>query len=106
MTQVTFITADGKRFDIDGDDGESLMQIATNNLVPGVIGECGGSCACATCHVYVSEEWMDRVPPVADMERDLLTIVAEPQPNSRLSCQIELDPSLAGLVLNVPPDLY
>jgi len=106
VTQVTFITADGKRFDIDGDDGESLMQIATNNLVPGVIGECGGSCACATCHVYVSEEWMDRVPPVADMERDLLTIVAEPQPNSRLSCQIELDPSLAGLVLNVPPDLY
>lgn len=106
MTQVTFITADGKRFDIDGDDGESLMQIATNNLVPGIIGECGGSCACATCHVYVSEEWMDRVPPVADMERDLLTIVAEPQSNSRLSCQIELNLSLAGLVLNVPPDLY
>ena len=106
MTQVTFITANGKRFEIDGEDGESLMQVATNSLVPGIIGECGGSCACATCHVYVPEEWVDCVPPATAMEQDLLTIVAEPRPNSRLSCQIELTPALDGLVLNVPPDSY
>lgn len=81
------------------------MQVATNSLVPGIIGECGGSCACATCHVYIAEEWVDRVPPTTAMEQDLLTIVAEPRPNSRLSCQIELTTALCGLVLNVPPDL-
>ena len=106
MTQVTFITAEGQRYELNGTDGESAMQLATSNLVPGIIGECGGSCACATCHVYVSEEWLDRVPPAAGMERDLLTVVNEPKPNSRLSCQIEVGPSLAGLVLHVPVDTY
>ncbi len=106
MTRVTFITAAGERFDIDVDDGGSIMQIATSNSVPGIIGECGGSCACATCHIYVDEAWMARVPPPSEMERDLLTIVSDPQANSRLSCQIELSPALSGLVLNVPLDTY
>ena len=106
MTHVTFITDAGQRYDLDGTDGESLMQVATNNLVPGIIGECGGSCACATCHVYVSEQWIDRLPAASATERDLLTIVADPKPNSRLSCQIELNPTLDGLVLNVPADAY
>ena len=106
MTQVTFITAEGQRFDLDGNDGESLMQVATSNLVPGIIGECGGSCACATCHVYVSNEWLARVPPPTSLEQDLLTIVTEPKSSSRLSCQIEVAPALAGLVLHVPVDAY
>lgn len=106
MTRVTFITAEGQRFDLDGDDGESLMQLATSNLVPGIIGECGGSCACATCHVYVSDEWLGRVPAPTTMEQDLLTVVTEPRPNSRLSCQIEVAPALTGLVVHVPVDAY
>ena len=106
MTQVSFTTADGQTMELDGADGHTLMHVATAALVPGIIGECGGTCACATCHVYVDAAFLARLPPPSDAELDLLSGVEAPRDNSRLSCQIQLTPALAGLRVEVPAEMY
>ena len=78
------------------------MQAAVNNMVPGIIAECGGSCACATCHVYVDETWQDRLPQALPLEEDLVSVVEERRDNSRLSCQIVVTAKLEGLILHLP----
>jgi ferredoxin, 2Fe-2S len=103
MARITFIAPDGKRYDVDAVNGSTVMENAVRNGVPGIEAECGGACACATCHVYVDPEWIDRLPPKEDMEIDMLDFAYEPDPDrSRLTCQLKVTPALDGLVVQMP----
>jgi 2Fe-2S ferredoxin len=102
MPTLTFIQADGAAQVIDAAPGQSLMQVATGNLVAGIVGECGGSCSCATCHVYIDEPWFARLPPADEMEQAMLEGAVEPGPSSRLSCQIQVSDALDGLIARIP----
>ena len=102
MPKVKFIEHGGAVHTFDTAGGQSLMQIATSNRVPGIIADCGGSCSCATCHVYVDAEWLDRVPAASSAEKEMIDCALHVQDNSRLSCQIELNESLDGIVVRLP----
>ena len=105
MPKVIFIALDGTERAVDATVGESVMSAAVRNGVPGIIGECGGNCSCATCHVYVAEDFSVSVGHVGDMEDDLLDLgVAQRRTTSRLSCQIALTEQLDGLVVHVPEE--
>jgi 2Fe-2S ferredoxin len=106
MATVTYISHDGNSIDVDVPPGTSVMQAAVDNMIDGIVGECGGSCSCATCHCYVDEKWVARVPPVSGMEKDMLECVLEPRPNSRLGCQIVVTESLDGLVIRLPESQF
>lgn len=103
MTKIQFISHDGHTKTIEATNGMSIMDVATKNGVPGIDADCGGACACATCHVYVDTEWLDRVGSPTQTESDMLGFVQEPRPNSRLACQISVTPALDGLVVHTPP---
>jgi 2Fe-2S ferredoxin len=103
MTTITYIQPDGSPRTVDVADGWSLMQGAITHGVDGIVGECGGSCACATCHCYVDEARLGDLPPAADGERAMLeAVAAELRPNSRLACQIKASAALQGLRLTLP----
>ena len=103
MTQITYIEASGQTTTIDLAEGWSLMQGATTHGVDGIIGECGGSCACATCHCYVGEARLGDLPPPSEGELAMLENVAsERRPNSRLACQLKASTALEGLVVHLP----
>ena len=103
MTQITYIEASGQTTTIDLAEGWSLMQGATTHGVDGIIGECGGSCACATCHCYVDEARLGDLPPPSEGELAMLENVAsERRPNSRLACQLKASVALEGLVVHLP----
>ncbi len=103
MTIITYIEPSGAPQEVDVPDGWSLMQGATANGVDGIEGECGGSCACATCHCWVEGEAAALLPAPADNELAMLeNVVAERRPNSRLSCQLKASAALQGLVLRLP----
>src|SRR5580693_10145903 len=100
--RVTFIDIDSETHDVDGAAGESAMRCATEHLVPGIIGECGGAMACATCHGYVADDWACKLPPPGAQEREMLSGCIDMRPNSRLTCQIVLSEALDGLIIEVP----
>lgn len=102
MPHITFVTADGARHEVDAADGATVMESAIKHMVPGIEAECGGACACATCHVYVAPEWKDKVGPAESMEEDMLDFAFDVRDNSRLSCQIKVTDELDGLVVNLP----
>lgn len=102
MPTITFITADGREHVVQGEAGSSVMEAAIDHDVPGIDADCGGSCSCATCHVYVEPSWRDRVGEPVDMEADMLEVHDDRREGSRLSCQIELSDDLDGLVVRVP----
>ena len=102
MTKLTFIAHDGTQFDMDAENGSTVMENAIRNAVPGIEAECGGACACATCHVYVDEAWTAQVGEPEAMEEDMLDFAYDVQPNSRLSCQIKVSDALDGLVVRTP----
>jgi ferredoxin, 2Fe-2S len=102
MTQLHFIAFDGTRFDVNAENGSTVMENAVRNGVPGIDAECGGACACATCHVYVDEEWMPKAGEPGVMEEDMLDFAYDVRPNSRLSCQIKVRDALDGLTVRVP----
>ena len=103
MTQITYIEPDGKAVTVNVTEGWSLMQAATAHGVEGILGECGGSGACATCHCYVDEARLADLPPPSQGELDMLeNAAAERRPNSRLSCQIKAGPALEGLTVTLP----
>ncbi|KGF66696.1 2Fe-2S ferredoxin [Hoeflea sp. BAL378] len=102
MTKITLVAFDGTRFDIDAVNGSTVMENAIRNSVPGIEAECGGACACATCHVYVDEQWSDVVGSPEPMEEDMLDFAFDVRPTSRLSCQIKVRDELDGLVVHVP----
>lgn len=103
MPTVIYRLADLSERRIDVPTGTSVMQAAVQNDVEGIVAECGGSCACATCHVYVDEAFVTRLPPPSELESDLLTVTAaENRSNSRLSCQLIVTPELDGLAVTIP----
>lgn len=102
MTKLTIVAHDGVPFEINAEDGSTVMENAIRNAVPGIEAECGGACACATCHVYVDDAWTEKVGSPDVMEEDMLDFAYEVRPTSRLSCQIKVTPELDGLVVRVP----
>ncbi len=101
MPKVTYITTDGIHHEVQVENGYSVMEGAINNNIEGIVAECGGACACATCHSYIDEAWLDKLPPMDDMEDSMLDAAYERRPNSRLTCQIEMRPGLDGLIVHV-----
>ena len=102
MAKITYIEHNGKNHTIDVTNGLSVMEGAVQNNIPGIDADCGGSMACATCHVYVKEEWFNKLPKKEDGEEDMLDMAFEPKKISRLSCQILVSDELAGLIVNLP----
>jgi 2Fe-2S ferredoxin len=103
MTSIIFIHPDGRNESIEAAKAESAMLAATSHGIDGILAECGGNAMCATCHVYVDESWLGRLPAMGSEEDALLDgAAAERRPTSRLSCQIKLTPELDGLVLRLP----
>ena len=101
MPNIVFIDSDGERHNCDIGNGLSLMEGAVQNGIEGIPAICGGSCACSTCHAYVSEEWIEKVSPMTELEDATLDLVADRKSTSRLTCQIEVSDSLEGLVVQV-----
>lgn len=102
MAHITYIEHDGTEHTIDVKPGLSVMEGAVKNNIPGIDADCGGACACATCHVYVNEAWREKVGPPTPMEEDMLDFGYEVRENSRLSCQIRVTEELDGLVVTTP----
>ena len=102
MASITFTDSKGKARTVEGAEGSTLMETAIKNGVPEIVAECGGACACATCHVYVDEPFMATVGKPSGMEEDMLDFAYEVKPNSRLSCQIKITPALDGLHVTTP----
>ncbi len=102
MTKIIYITHDNKNHTIDVQNGLTVMEGAVQNDIPGIDADCGGGMACATCHVYINDEWFDKLPVKEDGEEDMLDMAFEPKKNSRLSCQIIVSDELDGLTVNIP----
>ncbi len=102
MAKITFIDNDGASRTVDAEDGATVMETALRNDVPGIEAECGGACACATCHVYVEESWFAKLPKAEQMEEDMLDFASDVRPTSRLSCQIRVSAATDGLVVTTP----
>jgi len=102
MPKITYIEHTGTEHTVDVAEGLTVMEGAVTNNIPGIDADCGGACACSTCHVYVDPGWVDRLPPREDMESDMLDFAFEPQSNSRLTCQIKVTAELDGLVVRMP----
>ncbi len=102
MINITFIDFAGTSRTIAADEGATVMEAAVKNAIPGIDAECGGACACATCHVYVAEDWAKKLPKAESMEEGMLDFAFDVRPTSRLSCQIKITPALEGLVVTTP----
>ena len=102
MVKITYRDADGTARTVEGEVGSTVMETALRNDIPGIMAECGGACACATCHVYVDESWKEAVGEPQPMEEDMLDFAFDVRPTSRLSCQIRVKPELDGLVVETP----
>jgi ferredoxin, 2Fe-2S len=102
MPKITFLAFDGTPHTVEVPTGTTLMRAAIDNRVTGIDGDCGGNCACATCHVYVDPAWSGRVGPRTATEQDMLNCVSDLRETSRLACQIPLDEELDGLVVTLP----
>jgi len=106
MPNIIFISHEGVRREVYAETGNSLMEAAMYHSVPGVIAECGGACSCATCHVYIDPDWYVRLPAPDEQELTLLEFAVEARDNSRLSCQIEVNEDLDGLIVHTPETQY
>ena len=102
MAKITYILHDGTERTVDGELGSTVMETAIKNNVPGIEAECGGACACATCHVYIDDAWREKVGGPSPMEEDMLDFGYEVRESSRLSCQIKVTEELDGLTVRVP----
>lgn len=102
MAKITYIDVAGAARTVDGEIGSTVMETAIKNAVPGIEAECGGACACSTCHVYVDEAWREKTGEPSPMEEDMLDFAFDVKPNSRLSCQIKVTEALDGLVVTTP----
>ena len=104
MPVVTFIEHSGEVHAVESSPTRTLMQLAVDHGVPGILGECGGACSCATCHGFVDERCLDRLPPMSATESFMLDAVADRRPNSRLCCQIRMTDALDGIVVRLPEE--
>lgn len=106
MPNILFMQPDGSTRAVDIPVGYSLMEGAVRNDIPGIVGECGGVCSCATCHVYIDPAWIDRVAPLAEPEATMLDFAVARKAGSRLSCQIRMSETLDNLVVHVAESQY
>lgn len=106
MAKITYIEPSGVEHHVDVPNGLSVMEGAKRFTIPGIDGDCGGACACATCHVYVDPAWFDRLRPMDELEHDMLDFAFDIEPTSRLSCQIKVAEPLDGLVVRIPKRQY
>jgi 2Fe-2S ferredoxin len=104
MAKITYIEHDGTEHTVEVDNGITVMEGAIRNLVPGIDADCGGACACATCHVYVDEAFKDKTGERTSMEDSMLDFASDVRDNSRLSCQIKVSEALDGLVVRLPEE--
>ena len=103
MTKITFVDHAGKSTTIDAENGSTIMETAIRNDVAGIVAECGGSCACATCHVYIDDAWLEKVGKAGPLEEDMLDFAYDPGPaRSRLTCQIKVNEAVDGLIVQMP----
>ena len=103
MPKITYIDNDGTARTVEAELGATVMETAINNDIPGILATCGGSCSCATCHVYVEDSWFEQLPAPALEESDMLDTAHDLKDNSRLSCQIKVTEELDGLTVTTPP---
>jgi 2Fe-2S ferredoxin len=101
MAKIIYVEQDGTRHEVEVENGYSVMEGAVNNSIPGIVAECGGACACATCHSYVDAAWLAKLPQMDDMEDCMLDAAFERKDTSRLTCQLEVSDELDGLVINI-----
>jgi len=106
MPKVIFVLPDGERREVEVENGYSVMEAAINNNINGIVAECGGACACATCHSYIDEAWLEKMPPMDDMEDSMLDAAYDRKDNSRLTCQLEMNDAWDGLVVHVAENEY
>jgi 2Fe-2S ferredoxin len=106
MPQVKFIEFNGTEHTIAANNGESIMSVATSNLVPGIDADCCGECSCATCHVLISEEWRQKLDPISETEESMLDLNPDRSSESRLSCQLIVSDKLNGIIVNLPEFQY
>ena len=102
MPKINFVDSDGTNREVETKNGTSVMEAAVQNMIPGIDADCGGACACATCHVYVSNDWMGKLKAKDDMEDSMLDFAEDVQDNSRLSCQILMNDELDGRTVTTP----
>ena len=103
MAKITYIEHNGTEHVVDVANGLTVMEGARDNNIPGIEADCGGACACSTCHVYVDPSWVEKIPPIDDMEEDMLDFAFEPNSEcSRLTCQIKVTDALDGLIVQMP----
>lgn len=106
MTEIIFKLPNGEEKRVEAGEAFTLMEVATRNDIAGIEADCGGACACATCHVYVDPKFLSQLPPKEEAEEDMLDFAFDVQENSRLSCQIKLSENLNGMVVTVPEKQY
>jgi 2Fe-2S ferredoxin len=102
MAKIKYIEHSGKEHVVDVQPGMTVMEGAVKNLIPGIDADCGGACACATCHVYVEAAWLGKIEPMQEMEKTMLDFAEAVEPSSRLSCQIKITDALDGLTVRMP----
>ena len=100
--RITYCDSKGVSRTVEARPGQSVMEVATQAGIPEIDTDCGGVCSCASCHVYVDEEWLDRFPPISKNENALLSLLEERKPNSRLSCQLKASEEMDGLTVHTP----
>jgi len=102
MAKIIFIDNTGKETTVEAENGMTVMEVAVRNSIPGIDADCGGACACATCHVYVDQAWMEKVGKAQSMEEDMLDFAFDVRENSRLSCQIKVSDAIDGITVRTP----
>ncbi len=105
MVKIIFTDPDGKEHEVEAQEGMTLMEAALKNMVPGIEADCGGACACATCHVYIDPAWVEKLPALAsrpETEEDMLDFAFDVRENSRLSCQVRISAGMDGMKVTVP----
>lgn len=102
MIKIHFVDHESAERSVEVEEGTSLRDAAVDNLIPGIDGDCGGCCACATCHIHVDARWRDRLPPMEDLENQMLGLIDSRDADSRLGCQITAGPDLDGIVVRTP----
>ncbi len=105
MVKIVFVDPEGKSHEVEAEEGMTLMEAALKNMVPGIEADCGGACACATCHVYIAPEWQVKIPSLsqrAETEEDMLDFAFDVRETSRLSCQVKITEDMDGMTVQVP----
>ena len=106
MAKITFIDFEGVERSVDAKTGDTVMEVATSNDLPGIDADCGGACACATCHVYIDEAWVNVVGKPEELEAEMLEVAEDVKDNSRLACQVQITDEMDGLVVVTPENQF